>query len=80
MLGRNALQEVNKLGDYMSFVRRPDTARVTVCNACLRMGCAAGDLKCSHAERAGITMMSVGELHSRGNTETVVYWTKKLHA
>ncbi len=64
----------------MGFIRVPDTARVIVCNACLRMACADGSLQCSYAERAGRIKLSVGDLYSRGNTESMVYWRKKAHA
>jgi len=60
----------------MNFIVPPDTARFTVCNACLRVACASGDLPCSYAPRAGLTCMSVGELKSRGSTEPLPYWRK----
>lgn len=66
----------------MTFIQIPDTARLTVCNACLRVGCADGELQCSAAARgtAGTTQMSVGDLKSRGSTEPFLFWKKPVHA
>lgn len=66
----------------MAFKTIPDTARVTVCNACLRMACVEGDLKCQAAQRetAGVVKLSVGELRSRGSSEKFAYWEKPKHA
>jgi len=57
-----------------------DSAKVLVCDKCLRAGCWYGEFMCDGAGSAGRKIMTIGQLQALpddGNREHQDYWSDK---